>query len=486
MTTKYVGVDDTGLFTSETGNQRIRDLLWGDRVIVEKQGVRRSKVFARSSFGWIDNAALDGQPLLEVYFIDVGQGDGVLIRTPDGRHIMIDGGYKRSSQPTGRNAADFVDWKFVKEYGEQTVHLDAMIASHCDADHYGGLWDLINPDETKELDNQGIKVERFYHAGVGWWQDSDHKRYLGSSDNDFLTRLLGNRASLGKAVKAGAEPRLQGDWGSFMRCVYDLKCPVERLSQRIDYLPGFDPAPGEVAIRVLGPVEHDFNGKPALRSLGDNSQNTNGHSILLRLDYGRARILLTGDLNQKSQHELLEEYKGKRQEFACDVAKGCHHGSDDCSYEFLSALGAACTIISSGDNESHAHPRPSIVAASAQTGHTRIRQDKLTTPLVYSTEIARSVRIGRASKVLGKIRDAAGQIIQEVELDPADVTVFYDEIGAGDLAAKKGTKRLDSIRVIPGIIYGLVNVRTDGDTILCANLNEKNSTWDIKKFTSRF
>jgi len=59
-------------------------------------------------------------------------------------------------------------------------------------------------------------------------------------------------------------------------------------------------------------------------------------------------------------------------EFLCDVAKACHHGSDDVSYEFLSAMRPAVTVISSGDNEGHDHPRPGIVAASATTGHLEI------------------------------------------------------------------------------------------------------------------
>jgi hypothetical protein len=49
-----------------------------------------------------------------------------------------------------------VDWKFKKEYKKDTIELDAMICSYCDADYYGGLWDLLNPDEhkKKELDTK--------------------------------------------------------------------------------------------------------------------------------------------------------------------------------------------------------------------------------------------------------------------------------------------------------------------------------------------
>lgn len=40
--------------------------------------------------------------------------------------------------------------------------------------------------------------------------------------------------------------------------------------------------------------------------------------------------------------------------------------------------------------------------------------------------------------------------------------------------------------VVGGLIYGLVNVRTDGEKILCATLDESSSDWRIKTFDSRF
>src|SRR5690606_14150164 len=127
--------------------KKIFDLLWGDEVLLLEppaDGAARVRVRARGWIGWLDaDVPLDGPPLLELYFIDVGQGDGVLIRTPDGRHVLIDGGYTRGKSPTGKSAADFVDWKFFEDYACTRITLDAMIASHCDADHYGGLWDLL-------------------------------------------------------------------------------------------------------------------------------------------------------------------------------------------------------------------------------------------------------------------------------------------------------------------------------------------------------
>ncbi|PCI80995.1 MAG: hypothetical protein COB20_02565, partial [SAR86 cluster bacterium] len=239
------------------------------------------------------------------------------------------------------------------------------------------------------------------------------------------------------------------------------------------------------SIKVLAPVEYSSEGKAVYRSLGGNSQNTNGHSILLRLDYGNSRILLTGDLNKKSQRLLLDEYTGERNEFQCDVAKGCHHGSDDVSFEFLQAMGAAATVISSGDNEGHAHPRPNIVSASAISGHMQIHNDELQTPLVYSTEISRSINIGTPNKLT--LTDWVDENGDELELnDLSKAKVDYSVVKAGDLNPTKRSSTLSRRKIVDGIVYGLVNVRTNGNKILCAVLNEKKSKWEYQTFDSRF
>lgn len=464
------------------------ELLWGDRVRIDVTLPASGLVAARARGrdGEIDVDELSDQSLLEVYVIDVGQGDGILIRTPDHRHLLIDGGYMRAKQPTNKNAADFIDWKFNKDYGSTEIQLEAMIASHCDADHYGGLWDLLNPDEADELDCNSVRVKDFYHAGVGWWKEpGDSARSLGRKADgpegeDYLVTILEDRHQM-EAAFASPELVPQGEWGKFLRAMLDHQPAVEkvqRLSQKSEYLPGFEPVEGQASIRVLGPVEFEVDGNPAVRSLGTNDKNTNGNSVLLRLDYGRVRVLLTGDLNAKAQQELLKHFTGRRTEFAADVVKACHHGSADCSFEFLSVIQAGATIISSGDVESHSHPRPSIVAASAVTGHRRIDRDRLVTPLVYSTEISRSVRIGQRVSV----RQDGTRV-----LGPEDAgDVEYSEVASGALRPKKGTRRWKGTNVVAGLVYGLVNIRTDGNQILCATLNENNSTWDYEVFESRF
>ncbi|HJW84421.1 MAG TPA: MBL fold metallo-hydrolase, partial [Anaerolineae bacterium] len=67
---------------------------------------------------------------LTVAFLDIGQGDSILIRTPNGSTMLIDGGN------SDRDGTEVIIPK-LREWGED--RLDVMVATHPDADHIGGL-----------------------------------------------------------------------------------------------------------------------------------------------------------------------------------------------------------------------------------------------------------------------------------------------------------------------------------------------------------
>lgn len=71
---------------------------------------------------------------LTVHFLDVGQGDAALLRTPGGRWILIDGGGPTAG---GRDAGRRVVVPFLRRQGARRVEL--VVASHGHADHVGGL-----------------------------------------------------------------------------------------------------------------------------------------------------------------------------------------------------------------------------------------------------------------------------------------------------------------------------------------------------------
>ncbi len=499
----FVSAETCKAYYRQDGGEKVKGktggfhLLWGDGVFFVDNAVSgtRRKIRARGQVGWIEQADLGGTPLLEVYFIDVGQGDGLLIRTPDFRHLMLDGGYPRTSQPNGKSAADFIDWKFKKDYQSEAIVLDEVVSSHIDFDHYGGLADLlaITPDDSDGLDCKQISVERFYHSGLSHWQAfGGTPAGLGptasSGGKKWFTRLLTDRVGA-VAATTGSGPQLKGAWGSFIQLATTIKtaggglAPIDRLSQQTGWLPGY-PQGANVAIRVLGPIEGSVSGQPALRWLDSKpSINTNGTSVLLRIDFGRCRILLTGDLNQKAHRALLQLHAGSETEFACDVGKCCHHGSEDVSFEFLSHMKAACTVISSGDHEGNDHPRPRIVAASGLAGFVSIKEDRIMTPLVYSTELARSVEFGHPQSAKVQIDQTLHKFGPD-KLD--DIDMSYKKVSSGALQGSNEETDLARSLLVHKILYGLVNVRTDGTTILTATMNEGDRTFSVKTFEARF
>jgi beta-lactamase superfamily II metal-dependent hydrolase len=483
----YVSEDTIPLFTTKISNKTSIHLLWGDTVhLLETLPVSgRVKVKARGKTGYVNKDQIGNKALLEYYFIDVGQGDGVLIVTPDRKHILIDGGYIRRKQITKRNAADFVDWKFDQDYGKTKITLDVMMSSHNDEDHYGGLWDIINPNEVSELKLAKVEVKNFYYAGINWFE-KDGSRNLGPNKNGYWTPLLDTKTALKKYLPGGSAATstgysLQGQWKDFIALVTSAAAKCERLSNRRNsnngYVPGFEPKPNKPSIKVLAPIEESVDGKPGLKKFSSGDAiNTNGHSLLLRVDYGKTKVLLTGDLNSQSQKHILNFYQQNMGELACDIAKACHHGSDDCSFEFLSALSASATVISSGDNEGHNHPRPKIVAASALTGHKLIRDDRVVTPLIYSTEIARSYKITEPERL---ILDENGT---DKTYNSSNKKAKLQFTSGGQVRTRDFWKSM----FVSGIVYGLVNVRTDGEKILCATLSETKKDWEIETFMSRF
>ncbi|MET2986490.1 ComEC/Rec2 family competence protein [Aureibaculum conchae] len=504
MKTKYVS-KNTAKFVRSGYNRKVikAELLWGDRIKIDENVLNADgyiKCKARGNSGFIEPNSYGDESLLEVYVIDVGQGDGMLIKCPDpnksklGRHIMIDGGYLREKQPTFKNAADFVDWKFSKEYGADKIELDDMIISHCDADHYGGLWDLIStsPEAKDDLDTDEVKVKNFYHAGISWVRKKPKDRSLGIEQGGKLKTIFTDKQSFVNALDKNKYPQLQGEWGSFIEELIDSDAAENINILGYDstiggdqYMPNYAPNESDVHIKVLGPIQDKNNNDDIeLFDLGSHSKNTNGNSIVLSLKYKQFKLLLTGDLNKPSQ-DLLSQYHDKK-EFASDVAKACHHGSEKVSYKFLEHVNAAATIISSGDNESHAHPTPNLMAMAAITGFKTTYGDSLKTPLIYATEIARSMRIGTPlSANINHPKDnniANNLVINNL----SEIWVNYKRTNAGDLKAAKKLRTLDRLTVVDGIIYGLVNVRTDGNKILIAVLSEKGHKWDYKTFNSRF
>ncbi len=80
---------------------------------------------------------------LELHFIDVGQGDAVLVRAPAGQVVVYDGG--RSP----RTALEHL-----RSVGVESV--DLVVASHAHADHIGGLVEIVDAYRPRFFLDNGI------------------------------------------------------------------------------------------------------------------------------------------------------------------------------------------------------------------------------------------------------------------------------------------------------------------------------------------
>ena len=82
--------------------------------------------------GQLSMTRADG--MLHVHVLDVGQGDAILVVTPQGRQVMVDGG------PDPRNALLALGRRFSP--GDRG--LDAVVVTHLDSDHAGGLIGVLD------------------------------------------------------------------------------------------------------------------------------------------------------------------------------------------------------------------------------------------------------------------------------------------------------------------------------------------------------
>ena len=74
-----------------------------------------------------------------VHFVDVGQGDGIVIEN-DGHYLVIDAG----TNETGKNMVAYLK-------SQKVDVIDVVIGTHPHEDHIGGLDDVINNFEVKKV-----------------------------------------------------------------------------------------------------------------------------------------------------------------------------------------------------------------------------------------------------------------------------------------------------------------------------------------------
>ena len=470
---------------NEDGTYKIHTVTKKDKngnVKTNKDGTVKKEEYIHVHFrgidGYIQESEMQTKRPLEVNFVDVGQGDGCHIVTPDDRHFVIDAGEKD-------NMFRYLKWRFCLRKKENKSPELTVVISHPDADHYSGFGKIF-------ADPKKFPLNKIYHNGLV--EAGSDLKYLGTlktiNDQKYVTELCDDEKAFKQrveGVKAGEIYPGKDSLGEFMKLL--IKAKVEKESLRQGSAPIYDNAKCDMKLEVMAPVAEMVDGKPALRVFGSGVGPTkNGHSIVLKLTIGHLRMLLGGDLNTLSEYWLIQHYSGydvaeiknklaskkltdqerekleadlknaiqlARKQLEVDIAKSCHHGSADFSSEFLQVLNPIATIISSGDEEPHCHPRPDTLGTIGK--YSRGERS-----LIFSTELARSgkefVEMNTKTEKKAENKEQNDDKQEKPE----------------ELSAQKKRERVVTV-------YGMINVRTDGEKVVIAQKLEAKASgrsWD--------
>lgn len=250
---------------------------------------------------------------LEISVLDVGQGDSILVVSPKGSTLLIDGGgafegFRGREEHLGPDPGEEAVSAYLWSRGFQ--RLDAVALTHAHQDHIGGLTAVL--------------------------------------ENFRVSRLL-----VGRETEAPAFGRLK-------ELAARLKIPLEheRRSQSFAW--------DGVRVDVLW---------PEAGSEEVAAQAKNNDSLVVRLQYGERTIVLPGDAEKQVEYQLLDENEASF--LHADVLKVGHHGSKNSTMpEFLNAVAPRISIISAGEENPYGHPSPELLERLEGSGTRIFRTDR--------------------------------------------------------------------------------------------------------------
>jgi competence protein ComEC len=270
-----------------------------------------------------------------VQFIDVGQGDAILIHTPGNKIILVDGGGTLVFRKPGD------EWKQRRnpyEVGKNTLvpllkkrgvhHLDYVIATHEDADHVGGLQAVL----------EQIPVRNFIFNGT-----------------------LKPNAGVKKLFKTAL----------------DLRIPLIAGNEALNL-----PVDAKTNIRFLYPFIQGLNIEAAASSSSFNGLSIekiqNNHSLVFLLEMYTSRFLFTGDMEKSIEKILLEHLAGNHKDLShVDVLKVAHHGSKTSTTNgWLDYWQPAQAVISVGEHNTYGHPTEEVLTRLSEFKIALFRTDK--------------------------------------------------------------------------------------------------------------
>ena len=256
---------------------------------------------------------------LTTVVLDVGQGDGIFMRGPEGNTYLVDGG-SSDVKKVGQYRLE----PFLKSQG--VGRLDYVLISHGDSDHMNGVDELIGRQEIS------VKIGTLVLPVKEVWDEA-------------LTGLARKARKQGIRVvmiKPGQSIR-EGDM--VITCIQ----------------------PGNMEIKSENAESRRESAVPGTGNEGLESGNE--ASMVLAVQYGPFDLLLTGDVEGEGENQLTKQLEERYPDCTWDILKVAHHGSKNSSTEeFLRLVRPAYALISAGQENRYGHPHQETIERLADVG----------------------------------------------------------------------------------------------------------------------
>jgi competence protein ComEC len=205
---------------------------------------------------------------LTAHFIDVGQGDSSFIVTPNGKTILIDG---------GKDSAGEKVVSYLRSAGVTTI--DLLVATHPDADHIGGLADVINAFTiNKVLDSGRAHTSQTY---------IDYIHLINAKNIPFQIAAEGSLISLDDEIQMIVLNSGTGDEDN-----NESSIVIKMNYGQIDFL-----FTGDAEIEPEAGMTETYNVEAEVLKVGHHGSNTSSSQIFLNEVKPKVSILSYGEGN---------------------------------------------------------------------------------------------------------------------------------------------------------------------------------------------
>lgn len=310
------------------------------------------------SQGTTDPPLVRGEGELMVHFIDVGQGDCILILFPDGKDMLIDCGNKSSGY----------DFEETAEYLATYIpdgQLDYLMLTHGDEDHVEYIDEVI---EAYDVDNIFMPDVKSVPSGTS--SSDKYQDQIDALSRDKLA-LFNDPDTLSSNVYAEffIAALTEPDCNIYLNVDPDENTNAIVITDDGVQDPDAPDTDATYRLTFYCPTQEYYDES----NLG-SAEKKNAISPIGILEYNGFRLVLTGDSNQINEPTFVERVGGN---LDCDVLKVGHHGSETSSTEeFLDAIDCEYAVIScNAEGNTFYHPRQTALDRFVERDMTIYRTD---------------------------------------------------------------------------------------------------------------